>query len=129
MKKVLTTFVSLLIACSVGLTALFGCSKKDKSEDYTQISATSVAYSADGKYTTEVTGADFSGVSKDDVKVYYTVLDEQGYQTALDENAGAEEITESTAPEPGKLEVVDEIPADDGGGWTIPNTFNLNRLR
>lgn len=119
MKKFITAGLSLLLTCSVALSALCGCaSKKNEAEEnYTEVAATSVSYSSEGQYTTQLTGADFSGISKNDVKVYYTVFDEAGYQAALPplDNLG-EEITESNAHTgPDELQVVDELPTPETG--------------
>lgn len=70
-----------------------------------QADATPVEFSSTGNYTTELTGADFSNLSKSDVKVTYTVFDEESYQNA----PLGEEVTESTVQNPGTLQVVDSI--------------------
>ena len=105
MKKFVTVGLSLLLTCSVALSAMCGCAPKE--ENITEVTATPVSYSSEGKYTTELTGADFSGLKEEDVKVYYTDLDEAAYQTAL-QNAASEATPYDPNSEPGELVVSDE---------------------
>lgn len=54
--------------------------------------ADSVNYNTDGKYTTELTveKAKFTGLTSDDIKVVYSVLDEEGFNKAFEEASNDE---------------------------------------
>lgn len=88
MKKILLAGVSVAMACTITVSALCGCANQTE-PDVTEVAATSVNYNDSGVYTTDISGADFSGIQKSDVKVIY----------ALDKitNAGSEQSTDPNA--------------------------------
>lgn len=122
MKRKLKRSVSILLATVMTTSIFAGCDIGEK--NVIEAKAASVNYNTDGKYTTKLTveNAKFTGLTADDIKVVYSVLDEEGYNKALEE-ASNDETDVDIEPYFSDIEVeVTDISVDDDKTMTLSFT-------
>lgn len=122
MKRKLKRSVSILLAAVMTASIFAGCDAGEKS--VIEAKAAPVNYNTNGKYTTKLTvdKAKFTGLEAKDIKVEYSVLDEESYNKAREE-ASNDEADVDIEPYFSDIEVeVTDVSIDDDKTMTLSFT-------
>lgn len=113
-KQMWMRIISGTLAGVMMMTTFAGCDSKKKEEE-DKVSASSVVYNDEGKYTTTITSdkIKLSGVTADNVSVIYKTFDFDGYDKAMEEADDDEEVEREKYYIENKA-TVNEVKENDG---------------